>query len=119
MHSLLLIRWLLLKVGNDVFGHQMILTLNQNGVQTRGVKVANGVETGVSRMRLTCGEGAGVQMTCEKPSAEAMLVSREINRDILKEVLTLCLAFLSCDWISQLFESKSDRLFYPLPFNSS
>ena len=89
---LLLILGFLLKVGNDVFGHKMILTLNQNGVQTRGVKVANGLETGVSRMRLTCGEGAGVQMTCEKPSAEAMLVPKEINHDILKEVLTLSLA---------------------------
>ena len=74
------------KVGNDVFGHELLLTLNTNGVQTRGVKIADRYGTGVSLMRLTHGNGAGIQMTCETPSVEATLKPEEVDLDILKEV---------------------------------
>ncbi|KAG0589199.1 hypothetical protein M758_1G001700 [Ceratodon purpureus] len=73
------------KVGNDVFGHELLLTLNTNGVQTRGVKIADRYGTGVSLMRLTHGNGAGIQMTCETPSVEATLKPEEVDLDILKE----------------------------------
>ena len=91
----LCLRWL--KVGDDVFGREMVLTLNTNGVQTRGVKIAKGLETGVSKLRLTCGTGSGVQMKCEIPSAESMLLPKEINLDIMKEV---CGHHLRSIWIS-------------------
>lgn len=91
----LCLRWL--KVGDDAFGREMVLTLNTNGVQTRGVKIAKGLETGVSKLRLTCGTGSGVQMKCEIPSAESMLLPKEINLDIMKEV---CGHHLRSIWIS-------------------
>jgi sugar/nucleoside kinase (ribokinase family) len=75
-----------LKVGNDVFGHELLLALNVNGVQTRGVTVADRYGTGVSLMRLTHGNGAGIQMKCETPNVEATLTFAEVDRDILKEV---------------------------------
>lgn len=73
------------KVGNDVFGHELLLALNSNGVQTRGVTVADRYGTGVSLMRLTHGNGAGIQMKCETPNVEATLTFAEVDRDILKE----------------------------------
>ena len=79
------------KVGNDVFGHELLLTLNTNGVQTRGVKIADRYGTGVSLMRLT--RDAGIHMTCETPSVEATLEMEEVDLDILKEVskISTCL----------------------------
>lgn len=73
------------KVGNDVHGQEMLLTLNENGVQTRGVKVVDHFGTAVSFMRLSCGNGAGVQLKCETPNVESTLTFEEVNLDILKE----------------------------------
>jgi len=74
------------KVANDVFGNELLTTLNSNGVQTRGVKLADCYGTAVSQMKLTCGTGSGVQMTCESPSVESTLQSEDVDLDILKEV---------------------------------
>lgn len=79
------------KVANDVFGNELLMTLNENGVQTRGVKIADCYGTAVSQMRLTCGTGSGVQMTCESPSVESTLQSEDVDLDILKEVHQLCM----------------------------
>lgn len=79
------------KVANDVFGNELLMTLNENGVQTRGITVAECYGTAVSQMRLTCGTGSGVQMTCESPSVESTLQLEDIDLDILKEVHQLFL----------------------------
>lgn len=79
------------KVANDVFGNELLMTLNENGVQTRGVKIGDCYGTAVSQMRLTCGTGSGVQMTCESPSVESTLQSEDVDLDILKEVHQLCM----------------------------
>jgi sugar/nucleoside kinase (ribokinase family) len=73
------------KVANDVFGNELLMTLNENRVQTRGITVAECYGTAVSQMRLTCGTGSGVQMTCESPSVESTLQLEDIDLDILKE----------------------------------
>lgn len=73
------------KVANDVFGNELLMILNSNGVQTRGVKVSDCYGTAVSQMKLTCGTGSGVQMTCESPSVESTLKAEDIDLDILKE----------------------------------
>ncbi len=80
-------------MGDDEFGHKLVLTLNINRVQTRGVKFDPDVDTGVSWMRLTYGAGAGTKMVCEKPSAEACLLLTEVNLDIIKEVIHGCSRF--------------------------
>lgn len=85
-------------MGNDVFGHELVLALNTNGVQTRGVKIADCYGTGVSLMRLTHGNGARIQMTCETPSVEATLRPEDVDLDILKEVqlLVILVVHLHC-----------------------
>lgn len=93
------------KVGDDEFGHKLVLTLNINRVQTRGVKFDPDVDTGVSWMRLTYGAGAGTKMVCEKPSAEACLLLTEVNLDIIKEA---CL--LQCSSISLTYEPLRSTL---------
>eukprot|EP01018_Ginkgo_biloba_P020803 Gb_05959 [translate_table: standard] len=72
------------KVGNDPYGRQMVVTLNMNNVQTRGVRVDSSASTSVSYMKLSRQKGK-VRMTCVKPCAEDSFLSSEINVDILKE----------------------------------
>ncbi|CAM6121534.1 unnamed protein product [Calypogeia fissa] len=72
------------KVGDDDHGQNIVLLLNKNGVQTRAVKFDSSCSTGVSRLRLTNGEGH-VRMTCVRPSAEDSFVKSELNMDVLKE----------------------------------
>ena len=85
-------------MGNDVFGHELLLTLNTNGVQTRGVTIADRYGTGVSLMRLTRDKDAGIQMTCEIPSVEATLVFEEVDLDILKEVHLVMILVVQLDY---------------------
>ncbi|KAL3679228.1 hypothetical protein R1sor_022184 [Riccia sorocarpa] len=72
------------KVGDDEHGHNLVLKLNQEGVQTRGVKFDKTASTGISRLELTT-ESGNVRMKCVKPSAEECFTKSEINKDILKE----------------------------------
>ncbi|BBN17888.1 hypothetical protein MPTK1_7g17740 [Marchantia polymorpha subsp. ruderalis] len=72
------------KVGDDEHGHDIVLKLNTDGVQTRGVKFDKNASTGVSRLQLTT-ESGKVRMTCVKPSAEDSFTKNDINKDILKE----------------------------------
>ncbi|KAH9298136.1 hypothetical protein KI387_029818, partial [Taxus chinensis] len=72
------------KVGNDAYGRQMVITLNMNNVQTRGVRVDPSSSTSVSFMKLNHQDDK-LGMTCIKPCAEDSLLSSEINMDILRE----------------------------------
>eukprot|EP01018_Ginkgo_biloba_P009175 Gb_07834 [translate_table: standard] len=72
------------KVGDDPFGYQMVRTMNEERVQTRGVKFDPLASTAVSYMKLTRQDGR-LGMKCIKPCAEDSFVSSEINIHILKE----------------------------------
>eukprot|EP01018_Ginkgo_biloba_P003328 Gb_38659 [translate_table: standard] len=72
------------KVGDDPFGRQMVLALNMNRVQTRGIRFDPCVCTSVSYMGLTR-LGGKFAFRCIKPCAEDSLLSSEINVDVLKE----------------------------------
>lgn len=72
------------KVGDDPTGYQMVLTMNKEHVQTRGVKFDPYASTAVSYMKLTRREGK-LGMECVKPCAEDGFHISDINIDILKE----------------------------------
>ncbi|XP_059067176.1 fructokinase-like 1, chloroplastic isoform X2 [Cryptomeria japonica] len=72
------------KVGNDAYGRQMVITLNMNNVQTRGLQVDSSSSTSISYMKLNHRDSK-VGITCIKPCAEDSLLSSEINEDILRE----------------------------------
>lgn len=73
------------KVGDDAYGKELVSILNNNKVQTRGVRFDSQVKTGISFMNLTYEDG-GAKMSCVQPSAENSLMELDINEDILKEV---------------------------------
>ncbi|GAA0162741.1 carbohydrate kinase [Lithospermum erythrorhizon] len=72
------------KVGDDAFGQEMVLLMDKEKVQTRGVKVDSNVRTGCSYMKIKIDEG---KMKAEKvkESAEDSLLSSELNLAVLKE----------------------------------
>lgn len=72
------------KVGNDAYGRQMVITLNMNNVQTRGIRIDPSSSTSISYMKLTYQKGK-LRMRDIKPCAEDSLLISEINVDILKE----------------------------------
>lgn len=72
------------KVGDDPTGYQMVLTMNKEHVQTRGVKFDPCASTAVSYMKVTRREGK-LGMECVKPCAEDGFHISDINIDILKE----------------------------------
>lgn len=72
------------KVGNDAFGRQMVITLNMNNVQTRGIRIDSFSSTSVSYMKLTYQKGK-LRMSDMRPCAEDSLLISEINVDLLKE----------------------------------
>lgn len=72
-------------LGRDTVGDALLLTLNVNGVQTRGVKLKDTGATGVSSLHLKQGV-EGVTTELASPPAESMFLKSDINVDILKEV---------------------------------
>lgn len=73
------------KVGDDPIGYQMVLTMNKEHVQTRGVKFDPYASTTVSYMKVTRREGK-LGMECVKPFAKGGFHISGITIDILKEV---------------------------------
>ncbi|KAL5072977.1 hypothetical protein RYX36_011961 [Vicia faba] len=75
---------LLGKVGEDEFGEEIVLGLNKEKVQTRGVKFDSGFRTGCSYMKVKF-DGSKMRMETVKEAAEDSLRSDELNLSILKE----------------------------------
>ncbi|PNX55122.1 putative fructokinase-4-like protein [Trifolium pratense] len=75
---------LLGKVGDDEFGEDIVLGLNKEKVQTRGVKFDSGFRTGCSYMKVKFEDGK-MKMETVKESAEDALRSDELNLAVLKE----------------------------------
>ncbi|XP_050893415.1 fructokinase-like 1, chloroplastic [Lathyrus oleraceus] len=75
---------LLGKVGEDEFGEEIVMGLNKEKVQTRGVKFDSGFRTGCSYMKVKF-DGGKMRMETVKEAAEDSLRSDELNLSILKE----------------------------------
>lgn len=74
------------KVGDDEFGEELVLTMNKEKVQTRGVKFDPGFRTGCTYMKVKFGEDGKMKMETVRESAEDSLRSSELNLSVLKEV---------------------------------
>ncbi|XP_060202170.1 fructokinase-like 1, chloroplastic [Lycium barbarum] len=72
------------KVGNDEFGQEMVLLMNKENVQTRGVKFDDKLRTGCTYMKIKFKDGK-MRAESVKESAEDSLLSNELNLDVLKE----------------------------------
>ncbi|KAG8374379.1 hypothetical protein BUALT_Bualt11G0125800 [Buddleja alternifolia] len=72
------------KVGRDEFGEELVLMMNKEKVQTRGVKFDDNARTACSYMRIRFEEG---RMRAEKvrECAEDSLLGSELNLSVLKE----------------------------------
>ncbi|KAL2337870.1 hypothetical protein Fmac_012316 [Flemingia macrophylla] len=74
------------KVGEDAFGEEVVLRMNEERVQTRGVKFDAGRRTGCAYMRVKFEDGR-MKMEMVKDSAEDSLLPHELNLAVLKEDL--------------------------------
>ncbi|KAL1312775.1 hypothetical protein HN51_039370 [Arachis hypogaea] len=72
------------KVGKDSLGEEMVLMMNKEKVQTRGVKFDDGVRTACSYMKVKFEEGK-MKMVMAKDCAEDSLRGDELNLAVLKE----------------------------------
>ncbi|XP_027336924.1 fructokinase-like 1, chloroplastic [Abrus precatorius] len=72
------------KVGDDELGDEMVLMMNKERVQTRGVKFDSGCRTACSYMKVMF-EGGKLKMETVKHSAEDSLLASELNLAVLKE----------------------------------
>lgn len=72
------------KIGSDEFGEELVLMMNKEKVQTRGVKLDDNARTARSYMKIKFEEG---RMLAEnvKESAEDSLLGSELNLSVLKE----------------------------------
>lgn len=95
------------KIGSDEFGEELVMMMNKEKVQTRGVKLDDNARTARSYMKIKFEEG---RMLAEnvKESAEDSLLGSELNLSVLKEVNECgfivnfgsgicCLMFMYCD----------------------
>ncbi|KAK8280559.1 hypothetical protein V6Z11_D09G184600 [Gossypium hirsutum] len=73
------------KVGEDEFGDELVLMMNKERVQTRGVKFDESVKTGCTYMKVKFDENGKLKMETVKESAEDSLLSSELNLAVLKE----------------------------------
>lgn len=77
------------KIGRDWYGEELLLKMNQERVQTRGVRFVgegDGMRTGCSYMRVKeiCDGRMGMEVVKDCP--EDSLQSSELNLGVLKEV---------------------------------
>ena len=73
------------KVGRDGLGKELVLMMNKEKVQTRGVRFDDGVRTGCAYMKVKF-EGGKMRMETSKECAENSLRGSELNLAVLKEV---------------------------------
>ncbi|KAL8146457.1 fructokinase-like 1, chloroplastic [Apium graveolens] len=73
------------KVGDDNFGQELVLMMNKEHVQTRGVKFDKKAKTGCAFMKLKFGDDGKMRAETVKDSAEDSLLSSELNLHVLKE----------------------------------
>lgn len=72
------------KVGDDNFGEDLVVMMNKEHVQTRGVKIDEKVKTACAYMKIKFDDGK-MSAVKVKESAEDSLLSSELNLHVLKE----------------------------------
>ncbi|KAK9168250.1 hypothetical protein Syun_000390 [Stephania yunnanensis] len=72
------------KVGDDEFGEELVLMMNQERVQTRAVKFDSNAKTGFAHMKFRFEDGR-MKAETARESAEDSLMASELNIDVLKE----------------------------------
>lgn len=73
------------KVGEDDFGDELVLMMNQERVQTRAVKFDENSKTACTRVKIKFEEGKMKAETVKEPPEDSLLAS-ELNLAVLKEV---------------------------------
>lgn len=81
------------KVGDDEFGEELLLMMNKEKVQTRGVKIDENSKTGQAYMKIKFDGDGRMRAEKVKESAEDSLLSSELNVSVLKEVRWLHISF--------------------------
>ncbi|CAA0829829.1 Fructokinase-like 1- chloroplastic [Striga hermonthica] len=76
------------KVGNDEFGEELVLMMNKEKVQTRGVRFDESSRTACSHMKIIFDEGKVLAETVKECAEDSLLVS-ELNLSVLKEARML------------------------------
>ncbi|KAK7286866.1 hypothetical protein RJT34_22186 [Clitoria ternatea] len=76
---------LLGKVGDDDLGDELVLAMNMERVQTRGVKFDSEYRTGCSYMKVKFEDDGKMKMETVKACAEDSLLQSELNLSVLKE----------------------------------
>lgn len=102
---------LLGKVGEDEFGEEIVLGMNKEKVQTRGVKFDSGFRTGCSYMKVKFDDDGKMGMEIVKECAEDSLRSDELNLAVLKEVLFFSFKLLAL-LIVTIFDTYICLFFY-------
>ncbi|KAK8600131.1 hypothetical protein V6N12_049989 [Hibiscus sabdariffa] len=73
------------KVWDDDFGNELVLTMNKERMQTRGVKFDENLKTGCTYMKVKFDENGKLKMEIVKESAQDSLLSSELNLVVLKK----------------------------------
>ncbi|KAI3804156.1 hypothetical protein L1987_32329 [Smallanthus sonchifolius] len=77
------------KVGDDDFGEELVLMLNKEKVQTRGVKIDKKGKTGCAHMKIVFDGKGKMKAEKVKDAPEDSLMSSELNLAVLKEARIL------------------------------
>ncbi|KAG2329041.1 hypothetical protein Bca52824_000221 [Brassica carinata] len=72
------------KVGEDDYGEELVLMMNKERVQTRGVKFDEGASTACTRVKIKFEDGKMKAETVKEPPEDSLLAS-ELNLAVLKE----------------------------------
>lgn len=72
------------KVGKDMFGDELVLKMNTENVQTRGVKIDKSAKTACTYVKFKFEDGR-MRAETVKEAAEDSLLSSELNLAVLKE----------------------------------
>ncbi|CAM8920232.1 unnamed protein product [Rhodiola kirilowii] len=72
------------KVGSDEFGKELVLMMNKEKVQTRGVKIDGEAKTGRAYMKVRFDDG-NMRMEMVKEAPEDSFSASELNLSVLKE----------------------------------
>jgi len=73
------------KVGEDDFGDELVLMMNQERVQTRAVKFDENSKTACTRVKIKFKDGKMMAETVKEPPEDSLFAS-ELNLAVLKEV---------------------------------
>ncbi|GJZ76182.1 fructokinase-like 1 protein, chloroplastic [Tanacetum coccineum] len=73
------------KVGSDDFGQELLLMMNNENVQTRGVKIDQNAKTGCAYMKIVFDKKGNMKAEKLKEAAEDSFVTSELNLSVLKE----------------------------------